>query len=140
MSEKTLKQIDAEIAELSRMRQKVVELNKKKKRRLGDYGFYDCDGRNSDWPVLIARGDSGVNYKLWSVDRDDGMQGNPECKHIVGNVFDDLAAAGPGGMLLPLRRGDVQWILDRNEGSVCVWRNEAMRIQKKVQQKFKEQL
>ena len=107
MSEKTVEQIDAEIQKLQDARAEVVRLNEAKKPRHGDYGFDD----EGDSCFMTADWDNVVRYcgNVSMSNPDPSVPKYRKIAKIVGNIFDDLKAAGTDGILMPLTREEAEY-------------------------------
>ena len=111
MSDKTVEQIDAEIKKLQDAKAEVVRLNEAKKPMFGDYGVKDGEGALICHP---ERGTSyGTNNEVWLFSRQDLSWGSPKSCVKLGNIFDDLEAAGPDGILLPLTKEEAEYVAAR---------------------------
>ena len=109
--EQLQRQIDEELSTITACQSRAADLRKalslikdKPEPRHGDYGIHPF----GDCSVLIARGNEHVKYELWAIGCRGEMQGDPKEKKIIGNIFDDLKAAGPGGALIPMSRDEMK--------------------------------
>ena len=122
MSEETKKdlqrQIDEEENTITACNARAADLRKalslikdKPEPRLGDY--VDFYGK----PRLIAKNSDGE----FAGHEESGQQsGTADCPgyKLLGNIFDDLNAAGPGGILLPLTKDEALDFMDHRRGDL----------------------
>jgi len=141
MSEETKeqlqRQIDEEMSTITACNARAADLRKalsliKDKPRHGDYG----DRTYEEFVLLESRGyriDSGMHIQASSLrtfsNPFESHQGNSV---IRGNIFDDLKAAGPDGILLPLTREEAESLL-RN-GRYKGYQNVDAKIKAKLKQ------
>jgi len=141
MSEETKKDLQRQIAEeentITACNARAADLRKalslikdKPEPRLGDY--VDFYGK----PRLIAKNSDG---KFAGHEESGQQSGTANCPgyKLLGNIFDDLKAAGPDGILLPLTKEEVRWIDDHRDGESYFWIGPAVTLQNKVRAKLK---
>ena len=144
MSEETKKdlqrQIDEEENTITACNARAADLRKalslikdKPKLRHGDYGPNENMGQIN----MMLRRYAGDTFRICG----SSCLGDDTCttrlSEVQGNIFDDLKAAGPGGILLPLTKEEVRWIDDHRDGESYFWIGPAVTLQNKVRAKLK---